>query len=47
MKNVNETKLEPPHFIEKDADDEEGEDAEHAGHVHPDVVVEARPVETS
>ena len=50
VKHVDETKLlleSPPHFIEKDTDDEEGEDAEHGGHVDPDVVVKASPAETS
>ena len=34
---------EPPQFVEEDADDEEGVDAEHRGHVDANVVVKAAP----
>ena len=33
----------PPQFVEEDADDEEGVDAEHRGHVDANVVVKASP----
>ena len=33
----------PPQFVEEDADDEEGVDAEHRGHVDANVVVKAVP----